>query len=200
MGRGATIATLDGRPIWDRGTVTQGTVGDSMQSMASLLNLGGLPISVGTAGRPDWGRQLAMKSRVGSGWQWLKKFLSTIGGRWKSFYVPTYRADLTAVGNAAATTITIDNTVGDFDLWHFDHGYDALRVKQADGVKYVRIVEVTDNGDGTTDLEVDGDELTAAAVTTLSWLEVCRLEADETDVNFKGPLFTCELNARVVQR
>lgn len=199
-GRGATITALDGRPIWDRGTVTSGTVGDSMQSMAEIVDMGGLPVSVGTAGRPDWGRMLAMKSRVGSEWQWLKAFLQTLRGRWKSFYVPTYRTDLTALGDAEASALTIDNTTGDFDLWHFDRDYDALRVRQADGVRYVRIIDVVDNGDGTTELLVDGDVLDAAPVISLSWLELCRLESDEVEVSFAGPNFTCEMNARVVQR
>lgn len=94
MGVGAEVATFDGKAIWDRGIDSDGTTGDSLQSLVEVKDFGGMPYSIGTATRPDWGRDVKIKSDDIGEWQWLKAFLFAVKGMWKTFWLPTMRRDL----------------------------------------------------------------------------------------------------------
>jgi hypothetical protein len=102
----------------------------------------------------------------------------------------------------ASTTgeITIDNTYGDYTFWSSDHT--RLMVVQSEEPYYVRILSATDNLDGTTTLtvETDGDTPEAAPIEMISWLELCRLESDDIQVEHRNATFTMKTTARVVQR
>lgn len=199
MGRGATVLTLDtdNRPIWDRGIANHDTIGDSMQAMTETIDLGGIPIQIGCAEVPDWGRQVSIEDDRFSEWQWLKAFLAAVRGRWKSWWLPTGRADLESTADATATTVTIAADVGDFDLWS-SRDYAVLRIEQDGGTRYVTITDATTSGDDIV-LTVTGDALDAAPVSLISWCELCRFESDDFEIQFGADGFSMAAQARVIR-
>lgn len=210
MGRSAELTTFNGRPIWDRGVDNADTIDDSIQSLSELVDMGGIPIGIGAAEVPDWGRRLALVTRRGAEWQWLKLFLFTIRGRWKAFYLPTYRSDLTplSLGPDGGTEgeFVIDANIGDFDLW-FSRGYFLLQIVQGGVTYYAEITNSNNNGDDTLTLTVQVDTSdpsneipSEGTIERISWCELCRLEEDEITVQFGATTFSMSTVARVVQQ
>lgn len=196
MGRGATVTEIFGRAVWDRLLENAGTMTDSVHSMTEIVELGALPFAAVEATIPDWGRHIAYTS---TDWQWMKKFLATVKGRAKSFYLPTFRADLESTANATATTLTISGTTGSYDLWAA-RGYSVIQVQQDDALYFVRVTAVAVSGSDLV-LTVEGDALDAAPVSMLSWCEFVHLESDTVEVAWASPnTFSVALTARVVQQ
>jgi len=202
----------DNRIIWDRGIDMDATVADSIQAMNEIVDLGGAPISIGMAEVPDWGRQLAMsRSNDAEQWQWLKAFLFAVRGRQRSFWVPSFRNDLFALSDGPGGTgvgeITIDSTHGDFFFWWPTRKM--IQIEQDEGFSYVEIINAVDNGDGTITctirpgifLDPPGPPLPPASpITSISWMELCRLERDEVSIQFKNAGFIARFIARGVQQ
>ncbi len=289
MGAGAALMTYAGRPVWDRRIQVDGTVLDSVQSLTEIIDMGGVPINIGSALRSDWGRGVLLRGEtlpvppthafgartddngeidvtsipagtIGNGrtveliadgagtgtyvdgdaaefhfengvttyadmaaagasssrftfsvfrngplqfgstitlhgatdetmsplWQWLKLFLSTVQGRRRAFWLPTWRNDLAAL-EIGTNSITIEGpgeSSGDFFAW-YPSLRDRIQTIEDDGtVTYTQITGATDNGDGTVTLTIAA---TLASVPTLvSWLELCRFESDDFPVKFTG--------------
>ncbi len=206
IGRGATVTTFRTMPIWTAGITVEDTVADSIQSMHDVEDLGGVPFAVGAADTPDWGRALSMRRGIydRAGWQYLRRFCNTIRGRWKSFWLPTFAADLVAV-SVGAGTLTVEAGLGGGDVFSWwPSQRDSLWLRPASGAPvFARISNVVDNGDGTATLSlVDEDDVpvTLAAVPRLvSWLERCRLESDDVTVAFDKHGWSTTMQARVVQ-
>jgi hypothetical protein len=205
-GLGATITTHTGvdtisRPVWDRFIRIESTGGDSMQAMNDIVDLGGLPASFGQARVPDWGRHVGIKSLIGSEFQWFKKFMATVGGRRRAFYLPTWRADLTFVSKST-NTITIEGPSdedGGFFTW-YPYLRSSIQIVQLDGtITRAAITAAVDNNDGTITLTI-GTTISSSEVLLVSWLELCRFENDTFDVVFAGHEFTMETIARAVQQ
>jgi hypothetical protein len=177
-----------------------------MQAMNKLVeSLGAFAVSVGTAAKPDWGRSIVMSRSDPAEWQWFKRFMSTVRGCQRAFWLPTFREDLLAVGDGpgggTSGEIVIDETYGDYLFWATDHT--RLMVVQNEQTYYVRITESVDNLDGTRTLQVstDGDTIPdAGPIDMLSWLELCHLESDTIAVEFRGATFTVKTTARAVQQ
>jgi hypothetical protein len=106
MGAGATIATYAGRPVWTKGVQVEQTANDSIQSLAEIVDLGGIPISIGTAKQADWGRALYLNRTSLDDWQWIKAFLSTVRGRQRAFWCSSWRADLLPALTTIAASIS----------------------------------------------------------------------------------------------
>lgn len=208
VGRGAVVNEFAGRPLWDRGIDVEGTAPDSMQSMAQHEDLGGLPFNAGMASVPDWGRALQMTRPISLGtaseFQWLKRFLDTIKGRWRTFWLATWRADLVPVSTAAGTlTITAGENAGDFFAWWPTQEY--LQIQQTDGtLTYVRVSAAAQVGSAIALTIVDGADapvtLSATAIRMVSWLDRVRLESDEVAIQFTGWTFKVSTVARVVRQ
>ncbi len=199
MGRGATVTEIFDRPLWDPGLENPGTMTDSVHSLTDIVDLGGVLTGVVEADVPDWGRHIAHTGSLGDDWQWFKAFLDAIKGRWKSFYLPTGRADLEPTDDATSSTLTISGTTGAYDLWAA-RGYSVLEVKQGDELRYVRVTAAAVDNDDIV-LTVEGDALDAAAVDRISWCELVHLESDEVEVTWIDPTtFAVALTARVVQQ
>jgi hypothetical protein len=206
VGVGATVATFADRPVWNAGIDVEGTAPDSLQSMHDVEDMGGLPFAVGAANVPDWGRSLSYTRALRPQWQWLKRFLDTVKGRFKSFWLPTFAEDLLPL-SASVGTLTIESgsDAGDFFTWWPTHRT-CLQIRQADGtITYAQIDSAIDNGDETITIDiVDGDDvaitLSGSAVVLVSWLDLCRLESDEVTVAFDSGKFSMQAQARVVQR
>jgi hypothetical protein len=198
VGAGATLATFNGRPVWDRPIQIDGTAGDSIQAMTEVLDYGGVPASYGTADYADWGRHVAMERTGQPEWQWFKLFTATVRGRQKAFWLPTYRDDMTFISKNT-NTITVSMTDGsDVTMW-CPWQRDSVQIEQADGTITRATVTVTvDNNDGTATLTI-GTTLSGSPVTRVSWLELCRFENDEFDITWRGGTFSVQTVARVVR-
>lgn len=197
MGISAALTTYDGRPVWDRGVETENTATDSIQSLSELVDLGGIPIAIGTADASDWGRQVSIDAGDAiDDWQWLKLFLSTVRGRQIAFWLPTSRPDLIAVDVSTGTvTIEIDGT---FDSW-WPMQRDRIRTLEADGtITYTQITGAVDNGDGTMALTVA--VAPATVPTMVSWLDLCVFDTDDFQLTWTSATFALNVNARAVQQ
>lgn len=207
MGRGATVTERFGRSLWDRGVENPSTISDSVHSLTEIVDLGGIPEAYSSATIPDGGRALAFSTSGDvAAFQWFKAFIAEQRARWRTWWLPTYRQDLVAIGNGpgggTSGSITISTAVGEFDLWYSSHGYRYLEVVQSSGTYYVEVTATVDNGDGTMTLsvETDGDTIPAAgAISRLSWLEPARFEGDGIAVAFTGAGLAAKSTARVIQ-
>ncbi|MBA3457109.1 MAG: hypothetical protein H0T42_28760 [Deltaproteobacteria bacterium] len=201
VGVGATVTTFAGRPVWDRGIDVQGTAPDSLQSMAQPEDFGGLPFNAGMASVSDWGRHILMTRPIGAEFQWLKKFLDTVKGRFLSFWLASWREDLIPV-SVGAGTLTVEDDGDFFTWWPAQREY--LQVRTVAGaLVYVRVSAAVQNVNGTLALSVvDAADaaVTLASAELVSWLDVVRLESDEVTVGFSGWTFTVSMTARGVQQ
>lgn len=160
MGNGAVLEYFNGRPIWDRGVTVDDVASDSLQALTTIIDLGGKPISVGQANAADWGRDIVCRDDLGAPWQWLKLFLYTVAGRFKSWWLPSYRADLDAVaGSSSGITLKVAGPSldsGDFFGW-YPRCRNELVIEQEDGtITYGRIESALDNHDGTISISCRG--------------------------------------------
>ncbi len=199
-GKGAVVVTHATRPVFDRRLVNADTIGDSMQAMNEIVDLGGIPANIGQASQSDWGRQITMYAKQGTEWQWIKKFLATVRGRQRAFWLATWRADLRPI-SSGANTLTIGgdtDTDGGFFSWY--PARSAIQIVQQDGtITRATITATTTNGDGSITLTI-GVTLSGSPIAMVSWLELCRFETDEVAVTFEGHTFSMETTARVVTR
>jgi hypothetical protein len=207
-GTGAVVATHAGRPVFDRGLVVDDTAADTLQAMNEIVGFGGLQENIGRATTPDWGRQVALEAKIGAEWQWLKRFLATVHGPQKTFWLPAWRCDLVPV-SSGVNTLTIENptedsggfTTGapaDFFTWYATR--QDIQIRQADGtITRATITNAVDNGDGTITLTI-GTTLSGSPIDMVSWLEACRFENNAIDVAFVNHLFSMTTTARAVQR
>jgi hypothetical protein len=199
MGLTATLTEFADRPVWDRRIDVNGTVADSIQSMNEPQDLGGLPFTAQTADRSDWGRSVVLSRDIGPEYQWLKKFLYTVKGSWKSWWLPTWRPDMVAV-SVAAGTLTIESD--DFSAWYPEER-SAIMVRETSGtITYASISNAVDNGDGTTTLSIEDDAATpinlASVPSLVSWLDVCHFDTDTLSITFKNWRFEFSALARAV--
>lgn len=208
MGVGATITTFDSRPVWDRPIQSDGTVADSLQTLADLVDLGGVPLQIGPALQPDWGRQVVLERLDRVEWQWLKAFLFTVRGMHKSWLLPTWRPDLTPV-SLAPGVLKISSTIGDFNAWYSSQRT-RVQVVLVDGsVGYCVITGAVDNGDGTASLSITtnlsgygsgGGGSTLTNLQMVSWLDVCRFDSDTLEVTWDaGQRFSFSAQARAIK-
>lgn len=207
VGVGSVVNTYRGKPIWDRGIVIRGAVNDSLQSMTEAKDYGGMPFTAKTASKPDWGRQLVYTGPLDEPHQYAKRFLDTVKGRWKSFWLASWRKDLLPLSAGVGTlTVSSGENGGDlFAWWPLIRSNLQLLIDDATTTN-VRITEALDNGDGTITLTiVDEDDLPVTIadvelVTMVSWLELCRLEKDEVPLVYSGGNFLLDTMAREVQQ
>jgi hypothetical protein len=201
MGVGATVNEYDDRPVYDRGLQLRDTAGDSLQSMAEVIEISGVLSAAGGGSISDWGRHVLMEGSNRADWQWIKAFLWEVRGRQRAFWLPTWRPDLVAI-SAGTLELVINAGVeyGDLFAW-WPTQRDRLQIVQADGtITHVQISAATDNGDGTITLTIDAT-LSGSAIAMVSWLELCRMESDDFTVSFsEGIRFSMQTSARVVQQ
>jgi hypothetical protein len=205
VGKTATLTTYRDRPVWDRSITVRGTVGDSIQTMADIIDMGGLPTAVQTASMSEWGQAIVASGPLGDRWQWAKKMLWTLGGSWGSFWLSTFRADLVVESTGVGTlTVTNGDAAGDVWAWYPGRRQDLAVTMTDRSVTYVRIATAVNNGDGTTTLSIvdeDDDPVTlAGTILGVSWLERVRLESDEVTVNFGEGTFDLAIQARTARQ
>lgn len=195
VGTGATVTTYASRPVWDELLDNDSTITDSIHAMTEILDYGGVPQSIGSADMADWGREVVVSGGHGADFQWLKLFLSTVKGQQKSWWLSTYRDDLTFVSKAT-NTVTV---TGDVSAW-YPAQRQHIEIEETSGtVTRAEITLATNNGDGTWTLTI-GTTLATSSVERVSWLELCRFATDSFEVTFDEEGWQMPTEARVVQR
>jgi hypothetical protein len=205
MGQGATLTAFAGRPIWDRPINTPSTAQDSIQTRAPLVELGAKSFAAANGPTAAWGRQISLNREIFEQWQWVKKFLWTVCGSWRTFWLPTWRNDLRWLeSNAGTITVESGAAAGDFFTW-YPRLRDHLRIQQDTTETYVRISAAVDNGDGTITLNIVDENdnavtLSADDVDRLSWLELTRFSSDAQAPQFTKAKVELNTTGRVVQQ
>lgn len=198
IGAGVTLTTYDSRPVWDSYIQVEGTAEDSIQALTQVIDMDGVPYAIGSADYADWGRHVMLRSTQRAVWQWFKLFVATVRGRQRAFWLPSWRPDFTFISKST-NTITVSGTdSSDFSAW-YPAQRDRLQIIENSGVvTYARITNAVDNGNGTVTLTI-GTTLASSSVFMISWLELCRFESDDFDVEWKSQCFTMQTKARVVR-
>lgn len=217
MGRGASVTTWGGRPIWDQGIQLEGgeTAQDSLQSMVELIDLGGILQQLGPASTPDWGRQVSLHGDYYTDFQWCKAFVSTVIGPQKSFWLPTQRADLVPVSfDITNNSLTVETSAESGDIYAWLGIRNCIQIRLTDqSVLWYQIIALVDNLDGTATLTLEPNPggppviiggpppaPTLVDVDMISWLEPCRFESDDFAFEFKGGQVELKEQARVVRQ
>lgn len=204
MGVGATVTTYDSYPLYDRKIDVDDTAGNSLMTLGAILDAGGLPLAVGNATVVDLSRSIKMTSSAIADWQWFKRFIYTVAGRFAAFLLPSWQPDLVydSIPGAAQIKVKSASTVGAGNyLTYFNNSLAQKRLQllKTDGtIQYVTVTAAGDNGDGTLTLNLNAS--VTATTSMISFLEICRLEHDDVTVNWSGWIFSVELVARVVQQ
>lgn len=207
MGLGATLTTyadsILGQVfyVWDRGlNATDSPPADSVQTLADMVDLGGVPAMAGSAPHPDYGREIRLSSDDVVDWQWIKAMLYALRGNQQAFVVSTGRADLFFDSTVSGTVFKVKKgaTYGDVtQFWNVGLAR-RLSLTMTDGsIQNVAVTAITDNGDGTVSIQVA--TAIAGTIARISYLEQCRFESDTFEVTFTGAVFNFAATARVVQ-
>jgi hypothetical protein len=219
MGIGAELASFAGLAVFDRGSALISSASDQMHSMIDIVELGAAPFAIGGATMPDWGRYVGFARDEEEERQWLKLFLAYAHGQSVSWWLPTFRSDLVAIGDGPEPVpgsilpalregiIVIDSTIGAIDAW-FPTRHRYIMVEHEDESTFLcEVKSVTDNLDGTADLvvEADPDDADArlpgsATITRISWLDLCRFDEDSIKLAFSGVTTALSEKARAVQQ
>lgn len=217
MGAGATVATYDSRPLWDRYVQIEDNANDSIQSLTEVVDMNGLPISIGTANQSDWGRALYVRDMDRDQWQWLKAFLATVRGAQRAFWLPSFRADLLSTGaygspdpdpsagGAPMLNLVSGDNAGNALAWFSQR--DRILIRQVNGfTAIVRIKSIVDNLDGTLTCVLDWTLAPAlpdpsVQIDLICWVELVRFDTADFDVEWSSSAtFTFQTKARVVQQ
>jgi len=198
VGNGASLTTYASHPVWDRRVENPNTITDSIHALTEILDFGGALYALPTATKPDWGRHVAMSSDQRAEFQWWKLFFATAKGRQKSFWLPTWRKDMTFVSKAT-NTVTVSTADGsDIASWWPDQRQH-IQIEETNGtLTRAQITAILDNGNGTMTLTI-GTTLATSSVKMICWLELCRFDKDDVGLGFASWVFAFEDRARVVQ-
>lgn len=189
VGIGAVLATYDSRPVWDRPLDIDALAEDGVHGMTVIVDNQGRPYAIGTADQPDWYRHVGILDGDRDDWQWFKKFMTEVRGSTESWWLPTWRHDMTFISKAANTITVSTEDESDVLTWWPKHRQH-IQIEETDGtITYAEITAIVDNGDGTATLTI-GVTLASSSVEMVSWLELCRFERDEFSVRFDQAGFT----------
>lgn len=195
MGRGVTLGAYRGRPVWERGLDVEGSVTDSIQSMAEPQDLGGLPFVIATTNEADGGRTINVSGPLGA-FQYVKKFAWSINASQVSFWLGTGRKDLRPLAVGTGTLAVAETDLG---AWLPDRR-EHLEIVTATG-SIVR-ARIASRFNGTLHIVDEGDAPISLGTVprVVSWLELCRLEQPVLTVQFLSTGFQTSLQARAVQQ
>lgn len=204
MGLGTELAMFSNRPVWDRGITVADVNAESLFSLSTIINLGGRSIGVGQANTADWGRSVTINDQLGEPFQWLKLFLLTACGMCKTWYLPTWRADLDTVASSDPGVYTLKVAgpsfeTGDFFGW-WPKFRDSLHVEMDDGTAINMFIKsAVDNHDGTITIvgtehaPVSLTQTNASATFTAAGLEITATRTTVGDAgNFGSITFVAD--------
>ncbi len=189
--------------IWDRANEIAGTAQETLLAGTELVDMGGLPFTLGAQAAPDWAMPIRMRSASGDDWAYFKAFVRLLRGRQRGFGLPTHRADFTFLsGTADGSGIVIAGASvaggGDYVSWFASGAYRRLVLTLPDGsIQYVAVLAAVDSGGGTSTLTLQGGFI--GTVAKISLLEQVRLDSDDVAVAWDGHVFTADLTVRAAQ-
>lgn len=173
-----------GRPVWDRRPDDSENLTHSAQRLRSTLDSGmAIPLITDTAQRAlqmlgqrhlDLGREARAL---------VRSFIYGMHGRQKVVWVPSHMDDLTIVATASAVATTLD--VANIGYTRFSNGKPGrrdIRIELWNGTVLMRRITGAIELDGQTErLALDaalGIEVQPGDVARISWMNLCRFEAD----------------------
>ncbi len=201
-GAGASLSTyqsltlLDVRPISRAETREQGKQG------LEVVDFGAEHLVYSGASYSEFIRGQMYRLGSRSDLQYWKLFAETVVGMREPFWASTWRPDLVldSQPSPGAGSIDVSNAPTFGDRW-FDTGeHQDLSIVLSDGTVIQRRVSAeVDNGDGTSTLTLDS-ALPAGSYTLemVSFLELCRLGADELRMTHQSGLGTIEIALHTV--
>jgi hypothetical protein len=173
-----------GRPVWDRRPDDSENLTHSAQRLRSTLDSGmAIPLITDTAQRAlqmlgqrhlDLGREARAL---------VRSFIYGMRGRQKVVWVPSHMDDLTLVATASAVATTIDiENIGYTRFSNGKPGRRDIRIELWNGTVLMRRITGAIELDGQTErLALDaalGIEIQPGDVARISWMNLCRFEAD----------------------
>ncbi|WP_245874727.1 hypothetical protein [Pseudomonas fluvialis] len=173
-----------GRPVWDRRPDDSENLTHSAQRLRSTLDSGmAIPLITDTAQRAlqmlgqrhlDLGREARAL---------VRSFIYGMHGRQKVVWVPSHMDDLTLVATASAVATTLD--VANIGYTRFSNGKPGrrdIRIELWNGTVLMRRITGAIELDGQTErLALDaalGIEVQPGDVARISWMNLCRFDAD----------------------
>lgn len=173
-----------GRPVWDRRPDDSDNLTHSAQRLRSTLDSGmAIPLITDTAQRAlqmlgqrhlDLGREARAL---------VRSFIYGMRGRQKVVWVPSHMDDLTLVATASTVATTLD--VANIGYTRFSNGKPGrrdIRIELWNGTVLMRRITGAIELDGQTErLALDaalGIEVQPGDVARISWMNLCRFEAD----------------------
>ncbi len=201
MGTGATVATFESLPVWDWGVGVNGTVSQPLDAGGDVLNSGLVVGALARYSAASWDRALRITG-AHDDWQWLKKFLDTVGGSRVPFLVPTGRPDLLPVGDASTGTLLVygppaadaPDYVTD---WYPSLAHRRIRIVKTDGTSAYRSIVSAEDLGGTQELTLSAS--LAGAIARVEFLETCRIKDDTISSAWDSTTFETTVSGKVVQ-
>jgi len=187
--------TDDNLIVWDRINGIDGTASDTMASRAEVVDLGGVPFALGGNLVSEWLRPIKLRSSRRVDFQWLKAVTRHLRGAQGVFILPTHRSDFAFVSAPAFGQLLVS---GDYASWFTSLAHRNLAIIATSGpVQYVGVIDVVDNNDGTNTLTLTDNPF--GPIAHISFAETVRLETDNVEPSWDGPVMTVDLVAHVVQ-
>lgn len=202
----AVIATFDSLPVLDRRPIADGftpetfdvnyEVIDGETGVSELFSAWDHP-AVLTA-RKYTIRRLQDPGEM----DWWRDFLDELKGQQNPFLQPTWFQDL--VPASAPDVLTTDLIVlgSDYASLYFPHEtYKRLQIETANGIIYRSVLDATDNGDGTTTLNLSaafGANPEDVEIECISFLNLTRLQSDTVTLTHGAIRTEIELATRTI--
>jgi hypothetical protein len=195
--RGGSLTTFHGSPVFDRPHESDDVVARSLSAGSEVLDRGGAVSAFGQMTTSNVGRQVRYTMRSDADRQWFKAFAGAVRGRWKPFYLPSWRPDLDLTTDGSTGTITFKNSCDYVNTYKNTPSHQWLQFLMSDGtVQYRDVADAADNFDGTQSILLSSSVV--GAIRMCSFLELARLDEDDVEVVWhEGAVATVDLQVLV---
>lgn len=205
-GSTATINTFDGYPVLDRRPLADEEVPENytvnyevIDSRTGLLNIKTSWPHPFMAGERKF---LVQRYLDPEEMDWWRDFLGDLRGMQNPFLLPTWRQDLTVpqAPSAGSSQLLVSQT--DYVSLYFPYeSYKRLQIETAGGTIWRKVLQATNNGDGTVTLELDnafGLNPEDVDVRRVSFLNLARLGRDRVKLSHAHHTTTIAIGVRTV--
>lgn len=201
-GEGASLTFHDGLPV-----LSQPPSANELNQEEFVGNQ--VVLDYGSVQFVDWGqnyadivRQHRFRYSSAAARQWWKKFLYTVRGAQKPFFLPTWLDDLIVhtQPTPGGTTLRVEPEDEYRLTWFDSQAHKRLQLELSDGSIIYRTAASVDNFGGSDRITFD-TALPAGSYTVekVSFLEQCRLSSDTISIDYTSSHATVSLGARTVQ-
>jgi hypothetical protein len=192
--RGEPVLEL--QPEWSRDPETS-----PGRDVEAVDNETGVPVVYDLAGVPLPAYRLQMAAQGAAAIAAFRALLYALAGRWAPIWVPSQADDFRAVGAIASGGTTLDVAWVGISEWELPATRRDIRLELVDGtVLYRRITGAVELSADVERIAVDaawGEDATAAEILQISYLTLCRQDADTNLLRFpQRDLLLTELSLR----